>query len=104
MPDNTWVKAALKWHGPAQVEFKRDTRDGSMKIIDVNSRYWGTLDVSIQAGVNFPLLACRMAMEGDIEPVFDYEVGMRYRWSFPYAFLHPLRSKRKWQSLCELNI
>ena len=71
---------SLKWHGPAEVEFKIDTRDGRPKLIEVNGRYWGGLDLSIRAGVNFPLLACRMARDGDVEPVFHYQTGLRYRW------------------------
>jgi hypothetical protein len=75
---------AMHWHGPAQVEFKIDSRDGVAKLMEVNGRFWGTLDLSIQAGVNFPLLACRMAVDGDIDPAFEYLVGLRYIWPFPW--------------------
>jgi predicted ATP-grasp superfamily ATP-dependent carboligase len=92
---------ALEWHGPAQVEFKRDSRDGCPKLIEVNSRFWGTLDLSIQAGVDFPLLACKMALDGDIDPVFEHEVGLSYRWPFPYGVLYALRSEAPWRALWE---
>lgn len=92
---------SLHWHGPAAVECKIDSRDGSFKFMEVNSRFWGTLDMAIQAGVDFPLLTCRMAVEGDIEPVFDYRVGLRYKWTFPYGFLHTMESDRKLESLWE---
>ena len=52
---------ALQWHRPAQVVFKVDPHYGSATLMEVNGRFWGTMDISIQAGVNFPLLACRMA-------------------------------------------
>ena len=42
----------------------------------------GGLDVSRQAGVDFAYLTCRLAVDGDIEPVWDYKVGMRYRFVF----------------------
>jgi hypothetical protein len=91
---------AMQWHGPAQVEFKIDSRDGRTKLMEVNGRFWGTLDLSVQAGVNFPLLACRMAVDGDIDPVFDYQVGLRYIWPFPWRLraltsLLPLDSNLK---------
>jgi predicted ATP-grasp superfamily ATP-dependent carboligase len=76
---------ALNWHGPAQVEFKRDARDGSLRLMEVNPRFWGTLAVAVAAGVNFPLLTAAIAMRGDVEPVTDYRKGVRYRWLFNYA-------------------
>lgn len=75
---------ALDWHGPAQVEFKRDSRDGRLRLMEVNPRFWGTLDLSIQAGIDFPYLAALAAVQGDIEDCFDYQVGMRFRWLFSY--------------------
>lgn len=74
---------ALRWHGPAQVEFRRHAGDGEPRLMEVNGRYWGTLGLSIRAGVDFPLLACRMAVEGDIAPVTDYQVGLREDWRQP---------------------
>ncbi|MCI0453744.1 MAG: ATP-grasp domain-containing protein [Candidatus Dadabacteria bacterium] len=78
----------LKWHGPAMVEFKIDSRDGSAKLMEVNGRLWGGLDISIQAGMNFPLLACKIEVEGDVKPVFDYKVGLRHRWLFPTSLFY----------------
>lgn len=92
---------ALKWHGPAQVEFKMDSRDGLPKLIEINGRFWGTLDLAVKAGMNFPLLACRIAMEGDIDPVFDYKVGLKYRWVYPYAILCVLEERGGWRTLRE---
>jgi protein-tyrosine-phosphatase/predicted ATP-grasp superfamily ATP-dependent carboligase len=45
---------ALRWHGVAMVEFKM-ARDGSFYLIEINPRLWGSLALSIDAGVNFPL-------------------------------------------------
>ncbi len=84
---------ALRWHGPAQVEFKIDSNDGSAKLMEINGRFWGTLDLSVQAGMNFPLMACNMAMEGDIEPSSEYRVGLRYRWPFPFELLYAMEKK-----------
>jgi predicted ATP-grasp superfamily ATP-dependent carboligase len=89
---------SVGWHGPAQVEMKRDARDGTARVIDVNPRFWGTLDLAIRAGVDFPALTCRMALDGDVEPVVDYRVGLRFRWPIPHGLRyarqqeHPLRA------------
>lgn len=45
---------ALHWHGVAMVEFKMD-RDGQYWLMEINPRFWGSLAVSIDAGVHFPL-------------------------------------------------
>lgn len=80
----------LGWHGVAMAEFKKDSRDGRFKLMEVNPKFWGSLDLSIASGVDFPYLATRMAVDGDVEPVTDYRVGVRYRWLMPYDVLHVL--------------
>ena len=92
---------ALRWHGPAQVEFKIDSRDGTARLMEVNGRFWGTLDLSIQAGMNFPLMACKMAIDGDIDQSFEYKVGLRYRWPFPFGLLYAMKAEGGWGSLWE---
>jgi predicted ATP-grasp superfamily ATP-dependent carboligase len=91
--------AAMRWHGPAQVEFRIDRRTGQPKLMEVNGRFWATLELSILAGVDFPVLACRMAIDGDIEPVFRYRVGQRFRWPLPFAFRSGLSVRQRWNLL-----
>ena len=84
----------LRWHGPGQLEFRIDSRDGKLKLIEMNTRFWGAVDLAIQAGVDFPFLTCRMAVEGDIEPVCEYRVGTRYRMWFPYELAWAYQSRK----------
>jgi len=71
---------ALKWHGVAMVEFKHDRRDGTAKLLEINGRFWGSLQLAVEAGIDFPYLLYRMAVHGDIEPAFTYREGVRVRW------------------------
>jgi predicted ATP-grasp superfamily ATP-dependent carboligase len=71
---------ALKWHGVAMVEYKRDARDGVSKLLEINGRFWGSLQLAVDAGVDFPALLYRQAVDGDVEPVLTYRVGVRLRW------------------------
>src|SRR5262249_50116444 len=71
---------ALKWHGVAMLEFKRDARDGVSKLLEINGRFWGSLQLAVDSGVDFPYLLYQLAVDGDIEPVFAYQVGVRLRW------------------------
>jgi predicted ATP-grasp superfamily ATP-dependent carboligase len=74
------ILEALKWHGVAMVEFKRDARDGVSKLLEINGRFWGSLQLAIDAGVDFPYLLYRLAVEGEIEAARTYAVGVRLRW------------------------
>jgi predicted ATP-grasp superfamily ATP-dependent carboligase len=74
------ILEALKWHGVAMVEFRHDARDGVSKLLEINGRFWGSLQLAVDAGVDFPYLLYRLAIDGDIEPVFTYDVGVRLRW------------------------
>jgi predicted ATP-grasp superfamily ATP-dependent carboligase len=74
---------ALKWHGVAMVEFKKDDRTGEYVLMEINAKFWGSLGIAIDAGVDFPYLACKMAIDGDIEPVIKYKTGFVLRWLFP---------------------
>ena len=60
------VLAALRFDGIVEIEFKRDTRDGRLKLLDINPRVWGWHTLGRRAGVDFPYLLWRM-MEGEIE-------------------------------------
>lgn len=71
---------AIGWQGPAMVEFKVDNRDGDPKLMEINGRFWGSLQLPIDAGMNFPLLVYRLATGEDVSAQFDYQVGVKSRW------------------------
>jgi predicted ATP-grasp superfamily ATP-dependent carboligase len=79
---------ALRWHGPALVEFMEDPLTRQCWFIEVNGRLWGGLAAAIHAGLDIPFLLCQMALHGDIEPHLDYRAGARFRWSPPLSLLH----------------
>jgi len=80
--------STLMWHGVAMVEMKRDKRDREYKLMEINPKFWGSLDLSIQAGVNFPYLAAQMALYGDVDPVMKYNRKTKFCWPFPQDLLH----------------
>lgn len=51
--------AAIGYYGLAELEYKRDPRDGICKLLDVNARTWGYHSVGRPAGVDFPYLLFR---------------------------------------------
>jgi len=65
--------AALGWSGFANIDTLHDSRDDQLKILEINARFWGSLRGSFVAGVNFPYLACLVALDVDfLNP--DYEL------------------------------
>lgn len=70
----------LEWHGVAMVEFKLDRQDGLLKLMEINARLWGSLQLAISSGVDFPYLLYKLAMGDKISPVKDYKKGLMSRW------------------------
>lgn len=70
----------LGWHGVVMMEWKLDQRTGQPLLIEVNGRFWGSLQLAIDAGVDFPYLLCRLAIEGHAEGPQAYRVGVKNRW------------------------
>jgi predicted ATP-grasp superfamily ATP-dependent carboligase len=71
---------ALDWQGIAMVEFKQDRRSGEFKLMEINGRFWGSLQLAIDAGINFPMLLARTAVGKATERVYDYRIGVKSRW------------------------
>jgi protein-tyrosine-phosphatase/predicted ATP-grasp superfamily ATP-dependent carboligase len=69
---------SLDWNGVAMVEFKR-RRDGSFVLLEVNPRLWGSLALSIYAGVNFPLGLWKIARTHPLPPQPISRNGFRAR-------------------------
>jgi predicted ATP-grasp superfamily ATP-dependent carboligase len=69
-----------EWRGVAMVEFRIDARTGEAKLMEVNPRLWGSLALTVRAGVDVPYLLYRTACFGDAEPVRGYQTGVRMRW------------------------
>jgi predicted ATP-grasp superfamily ATP-dependent carboligase len=86
---------SLNWVGVGMVEFKIDPRDGIPKLMEVNPRFWGSLQLAIASGVDFPFLILKMARKEYFEPVFHYAVGKRFRWLLLGDILHFLNHPQR---------
>jgi predicted ATP-grasp superfamily ATP-dependent carboligase len=71
---------ALAWQGVAMIECRRDPVTGRQVVMEVNGRFWGSLQLAIDAGVDFPSLLVRCAAGETVPECRDYEVGVRSRW------------------------
>jgi len=71
---------ALEWHGVAEVEFRIDSRDKIPKLMEINGRFWASVDVAIESGIDFPYLLYRLVNGDNINPEFTYRKGVKSRW------------------------
>jgi predicted ATP-grasp superfamily ATP-dependent carboligase len=70
----------LGWHGVAMVEFKVDARDGTPRLMEINGRFWGSLQLAVDAGVDFPRLLLETLGDGPPPVPAEYRLGVRSRW------------------------
>jgi hypothetical protein len=70
----------LEWHGVAMVEFRYDVRDNDYKLMEINPKFWGSLDLSLAAGVDFPYYLCQMAQGETLEYSEEYDRQVRFHW------------------------
>jgi predicted ATP-grasp superfamily ATP-dependent carboligase len=68
------------WRGVAMVEYKRDAATGQPYLMEVNGRFWGSLQLAVDAGVDFPRLLAECALGASAVPQIPYRLGVRSRW------------------------
>jgi predicted ATP-grasp superfamily ATP-dependent carboligase len=75
----------VQWHGVAMIEF-RIGNDGTPYLMEINTRFWGSLQLAIDAGVDFPRLLLESnlpapgATDGTSPALTGYRHGIRLRW------------------------
>ncbi len=69
----------VQWDGVAMVEFIV-APDGTPYLMEVNTRFWGSLQLSIDAGVDFPYLLYQVFTGNGAPTKPKYREGVRLRW------------------------
>jgi predicted ATP-grasp superfamily ATP-dependent carboligase len=70
----------LQWHGQAMVEFKQERSSGAFKLIEINPKFWGSLELSLSAGMNFPEHLCTMARGKELTYSDTYHRKRLFIW------------------------
>lgn len=71
---------SLAYSGAAMIEFKHDAKSGEYILMEINARLWGSLQLAIDAGVNFPNVLADLALHGKVSPQPPARVGVRSVW------------------------
>src|SRR6185503_13112360 len=72
----------LGWNGVAMVEFKLDREAGKAYLMEINGRFWGSLQLAVDAGVDFPRLLVEAALGKRHEVPILGGSGVRSRWEW----------------------
>ena len=71
------ILSKLSYRGIFSAEFKRDSRNGEFRILEVNTRAWWYVEFAARCGVNVCRMAYEDALEMPVEPSRrDYPVGI----------------------------
>ena len=70
---------AMRWHGPAMVEF-RDTGHGQPCLMEINGRFWGSLELAVRAGADFPRMWADLLSGEPISAPQKAKFGVTVRW------------------------
>ena len=73
------LAAAIGLEGPCEVEFRRD-ENGRPLLMEINARLAGPLEISVRAGLDFPLMVWQWAAGLPVDRAGDYRTPVRMRW------------------------
>jgi predicted ATP-grasp superfamily ATP-dependent carboligase len=65
--------------GVCMFEFRRNEQSGSWILVETNARFWGSLNLPVSLGVDFPSDLCDLMLEGVHPPAKPYPAGRRSR-------------------------
>lgn len=70
----------VKWHGIAMAEYKFDERNNRYCLMEINGRFWGSLELAIKSGIDFPYLLIKLFSDGNVPKTNHYKIGVKNRW------------------------
>jgi D-aspartate ligase len=68
----------IGYRGIGSIEFKRDARDGSLKLIELNPRLWQQNSLATACGLNYPLVQVLDLEGGPLPQDAGYPAGVRW--------------------------
>lgn len=69
------------FQGILMVEFKKDRDNGRITLMEINGRPWGSMQLAIHCGIDYPLHLIRWYLKNQLPPKqIDYKKGITCRW------------------------
>lgn len=88
----------LNWNGPAMVEFRYDENTDKLTLLEINPKFWGSLELALEAGVNFGADMITLFRGGTLEYSEEYDRKLRFYWPLEGDLLH-LAAKRNFSGI-----
>ena len=85
----------LGWTGIAEVEFMLDQTTGKYIFMEINTRFWNSLELAVHCGVDFPYYLYQIAKGIDTDYTNQYEEGLYCSWLLPGDILHFMFNKNR---------
>jgi D-aspartate ligase len=88
----------IHYRGIGAVEFKRDNRDETYKLVELNARSWTQVIQATCAGINFPLIQYLDLTNQPIPKSGDYQDGIKWLDAAPdfLAFYESYQGREPW--------
>jgi predicted ATP-grasp superfamily ATP-dependent carboligase len=84
---------SLSWHGVAMVEFKLNSKDIPI-LMEINPKFWGSTDLALEAGVNFPKALIDIHSKIDVPYSNEYKLPFKYHWPMQGDILHGVENTK----------
>lgn len=87
--------APVGWRGPVEVEFIQPHGSSEPVLMEINPRFWASLDLAVQCGMDFPRWTAELALGLEPDVPVRYPAGNRCRWLLPGDLLHYLANPER---------
>jgi len=87
---------SLDWHSVGMAEFRKDVKDGIFKLMEINPRFWGSVDLPIRLGIDFADLYRRLALNEDLQEIKETNKQSKdFLFLFPHAVVSFMESPKQ---------
>ncbi len=93
--DSRKLLESLKWRGVAMVEWKVHPVTGQRLLLEINPRFWGSLELAVRSGANFPLWYALLALRRPLPRSLAWRPGVRCRSMIPGEILRYCQTPRR---------
>lgn len=84
---------SLNWVGIAMVEWKFNSNTNEFVLMEINPRFWGSLELAVRSGVDFPFIYYQLSKKRFVQPITSYKTDYNCRWLLPGDILRYLTKK-----------
>lgn len=95
------IISSCNYNGVAHIDMMLDNRDNSIKILECNPRFWGSVEESMVSGVNFPYLGVLISQNERLPEDINYR---NIRYIMPHILIFNLLKNLSLKEIHEYNL